>query len=96
MTTSGEKCVFPFKYRQKTCSGPTCCNLDNDPKGPWCATAVKENGYMLTSKAYGYCEKSCHPPGKKMVACSDYFSHLRGKEKVFAAAQLDLLILNQL
>ena len=70
MTTSGKKCVFPFKYRERTCSGPKCCNLDNDPEGDWCATKVKENGFMFTSKSYGYCDNTCKPPGKRMVLCS--------------------------
>ena len=34
----GKKCKFPFYDGGKYCPGPTCCNLDDDPKGDWCST----------------------------------------------------------
>jgi len=49
-------CVFPFSYGGKTCNGPTCCNLDNDWKGNWCARSVNADGTM---KKWGYCEDGC-------------------------------------
>ena len=67
-TTSGKKCVFPFNYNKKTCWGPLkgdleCCNLDNDPRGAWCATEVNGNGDLLTPTSRGYCESFCQPQG---------------------------------
>jgi len=52
-------CVFPHKKGGKTCAGPKCCNLDNDSKGPWCATRVhpKTGVHML----FDYCRKKCDP-----------------------------------
>ena len=32
---AGLPCMFPFHFERlnKTCPGPECCNLDNDPNG---------------------------------------------------------------
>ena len=69
--TSGKKsgadnpCIFPFTHKGKSCAGPTCCNVDNDPKGPWCSTKTDKNGVHITGH-YGYCSGSCiAKPGKK-------------------------------
>ena len=60
--TSGETCVFPFKKHGKTCPGPTCCNLDDDPKGNWCSTKTDENGNHIAGH-FGYCKNAPCDPG---------------------------------
>ena len=54
---TGKKCIFPFTKNGKTCPGPACCNLDEDPKGAWCSTKVDDNGVHVTDN-YAYCEGS--------------------------------------
>ena len=54
---SGKKCIFPFTKNGKTCPGPACCNLDEDPKGAWCSTKVDDNGVHVTDN-YAYCDGS--------------------------------------
>ena len=55
-------CIFPFKYKGKTCAGPQCCNPSNDPKGSWCSTKVDGEGNYLGGH-YAYCKGSTCDPG---------------------------------
>lgn len=58
---AGEKCVFPYTKGGKTCAGPKCCNLDNDPKGAWCSTKTDASGNHISGN-YAYCAgSSCDP-----------------------------------
>ena len=54
---TGKACIFPFTKNGKTCPGPACCNLDEDPKGAWCSTKVDDQGVHVTDN-YAYCEGS--------------------------------------
>ena len=67
ITTSGRKagapCIFPYKFRTKTCAGPKCCNIDKDSKGSWCATKLDEDGNLVTNH-FGYCAGTSCEPGK--------------------------------
>lgn len=68
---AGKKCIFPFKFENKTCPGPKCCNLDNDSEGSWCATEVDDDRNMIDDM-YAYCAGSpCDPgAGGEHVTCS--------------------------
>ena len=55
---AGQPCIFPYTAVDKTCAGPTCCNFDDDSKGPWCSTKVDKNGVHITGE-YGYCSAPC-------------------------------------
>ena len=46
--------MFPFKFNNKKCNGPGCCNLDGDSKGAWCATKVDKDGYYMKGH-WAYC-----------------------------------------
>ena len=59
---AGKKCVFPFTDGGKTCPGPKCCNLDNDPKGAWCSTKVDANGNHVAGN-FAYCKGTACEPG---------------------------------
>ena len=61
---AGDKCVFPFIFRGKTCPGPKCCDLSNEGKGSWCATKVDDYG-ELEPGHWAYCKGArCDPDGK--------------------------------
>ena len=69
---AGSKCVFPFKYG-KTCPGPKCCNLGNDPRGSWCSTRVDARGIHMGGH-YAYCKgSSCAPEGKSFNYFTSWF-----------------------
>ncbi len=51
MTTSGYKCVFPFKY--KTIQYFKCTTVDS-PGRPWCAIAVDSTGTYVYGQ-WDYC-----------------------------------------
>ena len=55
-------CIFPYKFNGGTCKGPACCNLDSDPKGPWCPTEMHKtnNGFEPAIGEFGYCPKVCN------------------------------------
>ena len=53
MTSSGKKCVFPFKYRGIEYS--TCTRDGDGGKGPWCSTSTNKDG---SYKEWGRCDMS--------------------------------------
>ena len=54
-TKEGEKCVFPFVYKEKKYDG---CTTDYSKNGlAWCATAVNENGNV--DRHWGDCRQEC-------------------------------------
>jgi len=55
-TVGGKKCVFPFRYKEKTFD--RCTFYETENNDPWCATEVYDNGYV-TELGYDYCAKSC-------------------------------------
>ena len=60
----GRPCIFPFRYQGNSCPGGGCCNLDNDPMGSWCATAV-DSGRNMTN--WGYCTDTPCEAGNDLV-----------------------------
>ena len=57
----GEKCVFPFKYKGRTCPGPMCCSFEGEA---WCSTKVDGDGVHVPGN-WGYCkETGCQPKGE--------------------------------
>ena len=71
---AGNKCIFPYTKNGKTCYGPRCCNLDNDPKGAWCSTRVDDNGVHIKEN-YVYCKGS--PCEGTRFLISNYQGHLQ-------------------
>merc|ERR1711936_487626 len=73
---AGHKCVFPFKFLDQTCHGPTCCNIGNLLPEPWCSTKVDKDDFHVKGH-YGFCKgtPTCetkrkddliyYPPGTK-------------------------------
>ena len=59
---AGEKCIFPFTLRGKTCQGPLCCDLSGVSK-TWCSTKLYDNG-IHRGGYWGWCENTpCQSPG---------------------------------
>ena len=53
-----QKCIFPFKWDEKTYYG---CPIDpNDSSKTWCSTKVDQEGnHIVGQKKYGFCNEAC-------------------------------------
>ena len=55
-TTSGEDCVFPFKFKGVVYD--KCTGVETVSGGSWCSTEVDSNGGHVEGK-YGECDSMC-------------------------------------
>ena len=68
--SGSNSCVFPYTYKGVTCTGPNCCNLNDDASGPWCSTKVDGRGVHISGE-YEYCSGPC----KKSGSCTSSVSN---------------------
>ena len=64
-TTTGEKCIFPFIYKDKTYQDCTAAGNVRNNLTKWCATKVNNAGVCTR---WEYCDgKDCYKGGKEGI-----------------------------